>query len=146
MQIGIFFNIYICKCFSLGLYDINNKIDIQFCINTFDHMISFFQFVWMQYPRFNIGLAGSLYYFHIVYKCKLHYRLYGRKTHKKELVLLAREFHTLWYMYHQSFFNFPLIRGLSPELICNVTVTLDHKTQQIKNSGIDRIRIQRYPK
>ena len=25
-----------------------------------------------------------------------------------------------------------------------MTVTLDHKTQQIKNSGIDRIRIQKY--
>ena len=29
--------IYICKCFSL--YDINNKIDIQFCMNTFDDVI-----------------------------------------------------------------------------------------------------------
>ena len=32
--------IYICKCFSL--YDINNEIDVQFCMNTFDHVISFF--------------------------------------------------------------------------------------------------------
>ena len=30
-------NIYICKCFSL--YDINNEIDVQFCMNTFDHVI-----------------------------------------------------------------------------------------------------------
>ena len=33
-------NIYICKCFSL--YDVNNEIDVQFCMNTFDHVISFF--------------------------------------------------------------------------------------------------------
>ena len=32
-------NIYICKCFSL--YGINNEIDVQFCINTFDHVIIF---------------------------------------------------------------------------------------------------------
>ena len=29
--------------------------------------------------------------------------------------------------------------GLSPERIFNVTVTLVHKTQKIRNSGIDRI-------
>ena len=58
------FIIYSCKCFSL--YDINNEIDVQFCMNTFDHVIviSFFQCVWIQYPRFSI--SGSLYYFHIV--------------------------------------------------------------------------------
>ena len=33
-------NIYICKYFSL--YDINNKIEIQFCMNTFDYVILFF--------------------------------------------------------------------------------------------------------
>ena len=37
---GIYVNIYICKC--LSLYDINKEIDVQFCMNTFDHMISFF--------------------------------------------------------------------------------------------------------
>ena len=54
-------NIYICKCFSL--YDINNKIDIQFCMNTFDHVISFFSM------RMNTisSLQYILYYFHIVY-------------------------------------------------------------------------------
>ena len=50
----------------------------------------------------------------------------------------------LWH--YKRLFNFPLIRGFSPELIFNMTVTLDHKTQQIKIFGIDRIRIQRYPK
>ena len=33
-------NIYICKCFSL--YDINHEIGVQFCMNTFDHVISIF--------------------------------------------------------------------------------------------------------
>ena len=37
---GLYPYIYICKCFSL--YDINNEIDVQFCMNTFDHVISFF--------------------------------------------------------------------------------------------------------
>ena len=32
--------------------------------------------------------------------------------------------------------------GLGSELIFNLTVTLDHKTQQIMNSGIDRIRMR----
>ena len=34
-------NIYICKCF-LIIYDINNKIDIQCCMNTSDHVKLFF--------------------------------------------------------------------------------------------------------
>ena len=45
-------NIYICKCFSL--YDINNEIDVQFCMNTFDHVISMrmntifsLQYIWV---------------------------------------------------------------------------------------------------
>ena len=69
-----------------SLYDINNKIYIQFCLNTFDNVISFFQCVWIQYPHFSI--SGSLYYFHIVYQYQ-QYRFYGRKTHKKELIFIS---------------------------------------------------------
>ena len=86
-------NTYICKCFSL--YDINNEIDVQFCMNTFDHVISFFQCVWIQYPRFSI--SGSLYYFHIVYQRK-QYRLYGRKTHKKELIFISTRYIVVAYI------------------------------------------------
>ena len=58
--------INICKCFSL--YDINNEIDVQFCMNTFDHVISFF-FNAYEYNILAL-VSGSLYYFHIVYQCK----------------------------------------------------------------------------
>ena len=40
VRLGATSNIYICNCFSV--YDINNKIDIQFCMNTSDHVIFFF--------------------------------------------------------------------------------------------------------
>ena len=62
------------------------------------HLITwyhFFQCVWIQYPRFNI--SGSLYYFHIVYQRK-QYRLYGRKTHKKEQIFISTRYIVVAYI------------------------------------------------
>ena len=49
-------NSYICKCFSL--YDINNEIDVQFCMNTFDHVISFF------FNAYDYNILASVYLGH----------------------------------------------------------------------------------
>ena len=77
----IYINIYICKCFSL--HDINNVIDVQFCMNTFDHVISFFSI--------RMNTSGSLYYFHIVYQRK-QYRL------KKELIFISTSYIVVAYI------------------------------------------------
>ena len=99
-------NIYMCKCF-FSLYGINNKIDIQFCTNTFDHLISFFSM------RMNTISSGSLYYFHIIYQCKQYVGLQvvRKETHKKELVFISTRISYIVVLYQKSFFNFPLIRG-----------------------------------
>ena len=52
----LFNNIYICKCFFL--YDINNEIDVQFCMNTFDHVTQFF------FNAYEYNILASVYLGH----------------------------------------------------------------------------------
>ena len=51
-------NIYICICKCFSLFDINNKIDVQFCMNTFDHVISFF------FNAYEYNILASVYLDH----------------------------------------------------------------------------------
>ena len=79
------------------LYDINNKIDIQFCVNTFYHVISFF-FNTNEYNILALVYLGHCTTFTcIVYQCK-QYRLYGRKTHKKELIFISTRYIVVAYI------------------------------------------------
>ena len=85
------FIIYSFKCFSL--YDINNEIDVQFCINTFDHVMSFFF-----YMRMNTISSLQYIWVIVLLSHSTMYRLYGRKTHKTELIFIGTRYIVVAYI------------------------------------------------
>ena len=72
----------------------NNEIDVQFCMNTFDQVLSIFFNAYEYNILASVGpISRSLYYFHIVIT-----RLYGRKTHKKEIIFISTRYIVLAYI------------------------------------------------